>query len=81
MTIKICRKEAKESRYWLRLIDTHHESEQETDRKYLLKEATELMNIFWRHIGQKQIMFRAFEHLNFGFVSNFVLRVSNLAIP
>ncbi|UCH00387.1 MAG: four helix bundle protein [Deltaproteobacteria bacterium] len=46
MRIKICRKEAKESRYWLRLIDTHDESEQETDRKYLLKEATELMNIF-----------------------------------
>jgi len=46
MRIKICRKEAKESRYWLRLIDTYDESELETERKGLVKEATELMNIF-----------------------------------
>ena len=46
MRIKICRKEAKESRYWLRLVDTYDESELEMDRKYLVKEATELMNIF-----------------------------------
>jgi four helix bundle protein len=46
LRIKICRKEAKESRYWLRLIDTNDESEQETERKYLIKEAGELMNIF-----------------------------------
>ena len=46
MRIKICRKEAKESRYWLRLIDTYDESEQENDRKHLVKESTELMNIF-----------------------------------
>jgi four helix bundle protein len=46
MRIKICRKEAKESPYWLRLIDTYDESEQEKERKYLVEEATELMNIF-----------------------------------
>ena len=46
MRIKICRKEAKESRYWLRLIDTNDEPEQETEQKYLIKEAGELMNIF-----------------------------------
>ena len=46
MRIKILRKEAKESRYWLRLINTYDESEQENDRKHLIKEATELMNIF-----------------------------------
>ena len=46
MRIKICRKEAKESRYWLRLVDTYDESELENDRKCLVKEATELMNIF-----------------------------------
>ena len=46
MRIKICRKEAKEGRYWLRLIDTHDQSELESDRKYLIKEGTELMNIF-----------------------------------
>ena len=46
MRIKISRKEVKESRYWLRLVDTNNESEQERDRKYLIGEATELMNIF-----------------------------------
>lgn len=46
MRIKICRKEAKESRYWLKLIDTEDEKEQEKERRTLEKEATELMNIF-----------------------------------
>ncbi len=40
MRIKISRKEAKETRFWLRLID-----ENAKDRDILLKEATELMNI------------------------------------
>jgi four helix bundle protein len=44
LRIKICRKEAKESRYWLNLIEVSTESEQ--DKTTLLKEATELMNIF-----------------------------------
>jgi four helix bundle protein len=46
MRLKICRKEAKESRYWLRLIDTHDEKEREHEREVLVQEATELMNIF-----------------------------------
>jgi four helix bundle protein len=46
MRIKICRKEAKESRYWLKLIDTCSEMELESERQCLEKEATELMNIF-----------------------------------
>lgn len=46
MRIKICRKEAKESRYWLNLIDTEGEPEQENERKELVTETTELMNIF-----------------------------------
>ena len=46
MRIKICRKEAKESRYWLRLVDTDNDREQEIDRDALITEATELMNIF-----------------------------------
>jgi len=46
MKVKICRKEAKESRYWLRLIDTADQVEQEKERQDLAKEATELMNIF-----------------------------------
>ena len=45
MRIKICRKEAKESRYWLRLIDTNGK-EQENERKELEQEATELTSIF-----------------------------------
>jgi four helix bundle protein len=46
MRIKICRKEAKESRYWLKLIDTNDEHDHENNRKYLMEESTELMNIF-----------------------------------
>ena len=46
MRIKISRKESKESRYWLRLVDTSEEKELEKDRNYLINEATELMNIF-----------------------------------
>lgn len=46
LRIKICRKEAKESRYWLRLVDTNTDAELEKERKELIQEATELMNIF-----------------------------------
>lgn len=42
MRIKICRKEAKEGRYWLRLVETKSENE----RNELIKEVTELMKIF-----------------------------------
>ena len=44
MKIKICRREAKESRYWLHLIDTH--GKLEGDQARLLDEADELMKIF-----------------------------------
>jgi four helix bundle protein len=46
MEIRICRKEAKESRYWLRLVDDGSKADLEKERKELEKEATELMNIF-----------------------------------
>jgi four helix bundle protein len=46
MRIKICRKEAKESRYWLRLIDTCDNCELERERKALENEAHELTHIF-----------------------------------
>ncbi|MEW6673237.1 MAG: four helix bundle protein [Thermodesulfobacteriota bacterium] len=46
MRIKICRKEAKESRYWLQLIDTNGNKDFEKDRAGLIQESTELMNIF-----------------------------------
>jgi len=46
MRIKICRKEAKESRYWLQLIDTKDSKELDTERAQLITEGTELMKIF-----------------------------------
>jgi four helix bundle protein len=46
MRIKICRKEAKESRYWLRLVDTGGRSEVEQERETLEAEACELTHIF-----------------------------------
>lgn len=46
MRIKISRKEAKESRYWLRLIDTKENQDLEKKCQLLISEATELMNIF-----------------------------------
>jgi hypothetical protein len=46
MRIKICRKEAKESRYWLRLIDVGSDSTLEKYRCDLVQEATELTSIF-----------------------------------
>ena len=46
LRIKICRKESKESRYWLRLIDTKDVTELEEERAWLVNESTELMNIF-----------------------------------
>ena len=44
MKIKICRREAKESRYWLRLLDI--DGKLETEHARLLNEAEELMKIF-----------------------------------
>jgi len=46
MRIKICRKEAKESRYWLRLVDTDIRNELEKQREALENEARELTHIF-----------------------------------
>ena len=46
MRAKISRKEAKESRYWLRLLDTAGESALEKERASLVQECTELLNIF-----------------------------------
>ena len=46
MRIKICRKEAKESRYFLRLLDTVDCPDVETERGMLIQEAQELTSIF-----------------------------------
>ena len=45
MRIRISRKEAKESRFWLRLLNTNSETEERT-RADLEQEATELTHIF-----------------------------------
>lgn len=54
MRIKICRKEAKESRFWIRLVDAEDDDELEKDRKYLVQESTELMNIFGSILQKSQ---------------------------
>ncbi len=46
MRIKISRKEAKESGFWLRLVDTGADSQLETERINLNQESIELMKIF-----------------------------------
>ena len=43
MRVKICRKEAKESRYWLRLSETNREEE---EKNSLIGETIELTKIF-----------------------------------
>ena len=46
MRAKICRKEAKETGYWLRLIETGNNKDIEHERLALHQESHELMNIF-----------------------------------
>ena len=46
MRIKICRKEAKESTYWLRLIVETNDTKYTEDGNKLSNEATELKKIF-----------------------------------
>ncbi len=44
--IKVCRKEAKESRYFIRLVDVGDDPIREKEREELIQEATELLKIF-----------------------------------
>ena len=46
LRIKICRKEAKESRYWLTLLNVNEAGELKVELEKFIQEATELMNIF-----------------------------------
>ena len=46
MHIKICRKESRESRYWLRLVDSGGAAKAEDQRAILVQEAMELSHIF-----------------------------------
>ena len=46
MKIKTCRRESKESSYWLRLVITDGSKEMENERSYLRQEAKEFVLIF-----------------------------------
>jgi len=53
MRIKICRKEAKESGYWLRLIEASN-SNLRNEQEMLLKESVELTKIFGSILTKSQ---------------------------
>jgi len=53
MRIKICRKEAKECGYWLKLVEVGH-PDLVKEREILLKESTELMKIFGSMLTKSQ---------------------------
>ena len=55
LRVKICRKEAKENRYWLRLIETA-DANQETERENLINEVTELMRIFGSMVEKTKVV-------------------------
>lgn len=46
MRVKISRKESKESRFFVRLVDTGEDNTLEEERRELIQESTELMKIF-----------------------------------
>ena len=54
MRIKICRKEAKESAYWLRLVEVETGADSERERRDLVQEATELIKILSTIIKNKK---------------------------
>ena len=54
MKIRTCRKEARESRFWLRLIDSGENEQLAKERRKLVKEAEELGFIFGAILGKNQ---------------------------
>ena len=54
MRVMICRKEAKESRYWLRLLEEEISNELEGTRKELMQESLELTKIFGAILRESQ---------------------------
>jgi four helix bundle protein len=51
--IKVCKKEARESNFWLKLFDTKGDEALESERNSLIAESIELSKIFWS-IGEKE---------------------------
>lgn len=58
MRIKICRKEPKESRYWLRLIDPGDDPIVKKRKDDLIQEATELTSIFGAILRKSESNYR-----------------------
>ena len=54
MHLRISLKEAKESRYWLRLVDTGDDADLESERGWLIQEAAELTSIFASIVNKNQ---------------------------
>ena len=52
--IRICRKEVKESRLWLKLTEPGKEKKVQEEQIYLVGEATELLKIFTSIINKKE---------------------------
>ena len=55
MKIKTCRREAKESRYWLRLVITDGAASRENERIALMEEAKELALFFSTILKNQEI--------------------------
>ena len=53
--MKICRKEAKESKYWLRLIDVQSNSDLLREQESLIQEAQELTHIFGSIVTKSEL--------------------------
>ena len=78
MRIRIARKEAKETRYWLQLLETGDNSVLTKTRLELIQEATELMMIL-SAIMRKSDPSLWFIFYYLSFVSNFDIRISCLS--
>ena len=58
--IKICRKEAKESKLWLKHVLSYNNQEIENERSVLIQEATELENILGSILKKLILIFTTF---------------------
>jgi len=65
MRIKLSRKESKESRYWLRLLDAQGIPELDAERDRLVQESSELVRIFAAILRKSE--WGRFEHSYLGF--------------
>jgi hypothetical protein len=64
--MRISRKEAKESRFWLRLLDTKSDLASENERQALIQEVSELLRILTAMIQIRNVL-HTDEHVFFGF--------------